>query len=159
MSEDIRFTSGLGLQGNVTVVARDAQGRIKAIRHLKNLVVNGGKGWMAGSLSGGIATPTNMKYIGVGTGSTAATATDTALGGEVETRATGTQSVVTTTTTNDTYQCIGTVTMTAGRAITESGLFGASTSGTMMSRNVFSVINLNSTDTLAVTWKIPMTAV
>jgi hypothetical protein len=70
---------------------------------------------------------TAPKFVGVGTAGTTAAVTDTALGTEVETRATGTESIVTTTATGDTMQIVGTVTATATRAITECGTFDAST--------------------------------
>ena len=64
------------------------------------------------------------KYINWGTGATAAR-TDTALTGEAtESRITGTCSQVTTTQTNDTFQCQGTQTCNAtGKTITDAGLF------------------------------------
>jgi hypothetical protein len=46
---------------------------------------------------------------------------DTALSTEVETRATGTESIVTVTNANDAYQTQGTITATAGRAVDEAG--------------------------------------
>jgi ribosomal protein S25 len=48
---------------------------------------------------------------------------DTALSTEVETRAVGTESTVTTTVTGDTYQTQGTVAITATRALDEAGTF------------------------------------
>jgi len=97
------------------------------------------------------------KYIEVGTGNTAEAAGQTALVTPVETRATGTQSKVTTTTTNDTYQAVGTVTATAVRALQESGVFDAATAGNMLARGVFTTVNLASADSIALTWKIALT--
>jgi len=94
-----------------------------------------------------------MKYIGIGTGVTGADHEDTTLQTEVETRATGTRSRVTTTVTNDTYQVVGTVTITDTRAVTEVGLLSASTNGTLGARQVFSVMNLVTDDTVQFTWK------
>jgi F420-0:gamma-glutamyl ligase-like protein len=96
-----------------------------------------------------------MKYIEVGTDDDPAPAAgDTTLNVAVESRATGAQSRVTVTTTNDTYQCVGTITATAPRAIVECGLFSAAAVGTMLARTTFAVINLAAADSIQVTWKI-----
>src|SRR5688500_6716354 len=89
--------------------------------------------------------------MGTGTGQTAS-AIDLAI--EAVTRTSGTESIVTTTITNDTYQVVGTVAATATRAITESRLFDASTSGNIFTYGDFSVINLASGDSIQFTWKV-----
>src|SRR6478736_3485687 len=92
------------------------------------------------------------KYAAMGVGATGAARTaaaaDTALSTEVETRTAGTESVVTTTATNDTYQNVGTIAATAGRNVDESGLFDASTTGNMFTSATFTVIPLNSGDSI-----------
>lgn len=77
------------------------------------------------------AVGTEPTFVGIGTGAGAASATSTALSTEVETRGTGTSSTVTTTTTGDTYQVVGTVSITATRTITNLANFDASTTGNM----------------------------
>lgn len=150
---------GYRLRGHVHIEQwRD--GKLIDVRDGRNLVTTVGEAWMSGALTGDVAAPTTMKYIGLGTGTSAAATTDTTLGTEItvggadEARATGTQSRVTTTHTNDTYQAVGTVTMNSSHAVTEAGLFSASSSGSMAARQVFSALNLISGDTLAITWKI-----
>lgn len=94
------------------------------------------------------------KYIDWGTGASAATTSDTALQTPAgESRTNGTPSRVTTTATNDTYQVVGTMTATAGRAITEAGLFDAATTGNMYQHDTFSTINLLTGDSIAFTLK------
>lgn len=112
---------------------------------------NGGKDIVTNRIKGAGTEP---NFVAMGTGSTAEAATQTALVTEVETRATGTSSRVTTTTTNDTYQVIGTVTATTTRAIVESGLFDAVTTGNMLTRALFTVINLASGDSIQFTWQL-----
>lgn len=118
------------------------------------LLVNAGRA----TLSGLLAASTS-KFIAVGTGNTAESATQTALVTEVETRATGTQTQQTTSVTNDTYQVVGTVTATTTRALQESGVFDVVTtsSGNMLVRGVYSTINLASGDSIQVTWKLQFT--
>lgn len=105
---------------------------------------------------------TSPKWIGVGTGATGATRTavvgDTALSTEVETRAVGTESTVTTTVTGDTYQSQGTVSITGTRALDESGLFDALTTGNMATSATYNVINLLSGDSIQLTWKVKIAA-
>jgi hypothetical protein len=118
------------------------------------IVVNAGKDIITNRI---IGAGTEPKFVAMGTGTTAEAATQTALVTEVETRTSGTSSRVTTTTTNDTYQVVGTVTATTTRAITESGLFDASTVGNMLCRALFTVINLASGDSISFTWKVQLT--
>lgn len=105
------------------------------------------------STTSALASSTN-KYVGVGTGAGTAAITDTTLFTEVETRATGTQTQQTTTTTNDTYQVVGTVTATASRAVSNAGVFDASTSGNLFMKGDFSTVNLASGDSIQVTAKV-----
>lgn len=98
---------------------------------------------------------TEPKFVGIGTGATAEAAAQTALVTEVETRpAAPTSSRVTTTVANDTYQTISTVTATVARAVTESGMFDAAAAGNMLTRALFSVINLAIGDSLQLTWQL-----
>jgi hypothetical protein len=58
---------------------------------------------------------------------------------------------VTTTTANDTYRVVGTLTANSNAAITEVGLFDASTGGNMYVRGTFAVINLEAGDSIQFT--------
>lgn len=115
------------------------------------LVTNVGKAaitaWLITSLN---------KFVASGTGATAEANTQTALVTEVETRVSGTQTQGTTTTSNDTYQVVATQSITATRALVESGVFDASTVGNMFCRGVFTTINLNNGDSIQYTWKIAL---
>ena len=71
--------------------------------------------------------------------------------GIAESRVEGATSQQTTNTTNDTYRVMGTITAAGSRAITEVGVFDASSSGNMCIYGDFSVINLNSGDSIAFT--------
>lgn len=91
---------------------------------------------------------TNFNFHANGTGTAAESASDTALVTEVETRAAGTKSKP----QANQLRTIGTITMTATRAITEHGLFSASTAGTLWDRSVFSAINVVSGDSIQYTY-------
>jgi hypothetical protein len=105
------------------------------------------------------ATPAQAEpnYIGIGVGATGAARTavvgDTALSTAVESRVAGTSTNVTTTTTNDTYQTVATITASATRAVDEAGTFDASTAGQMDISATFPVVNLASGDSLQLTIK------
>lgn len=105
---------------------------------------------------------TPPKWIGIGVGATGAARTavaaDTALSTEVETRAAGTESVVTTTQTGDTYQTLGTVSITNTRAVDESGMFDQlALGGNMYTSATLNIINLLNGDSLQLTWKVQIT--
>lgn len=98
-------------------------------------------------------TGTEPKYIGWGTGTTAAAEGNTGLETpRAETRATGTSTQQTTNVTNDTYQVVGTL-VAAGTAaaITEAALFDAETDGNLFLRGTFSPINLSVGDSITFT--------
>lgn len=108
-----------------------------------------------GIITGLLASSEN-KHVHWGTGTTAAAPTQTALvaASSDETRASGAQSQVTTSVTNDTYQVVATLTCaTTAKAITEVGVFSAATAGSMYSRNTFDAINLAVGDSIQFTIK------
>jgi hypothetical protein len=88
--------------------------------------------------------------MAIGTGTTSPGAGDTALGTQTG-RVSLSGSVVSTNTI--TY----TATFPAGTgdgAITEAGVFNASSGGTMLCRTTFPVVNKQSGDTIAITWVV-----
>jgi hypothetical protein len=101
---------------------------------------------------------TSPKFLAIGTGATGAAreakSSDTALSTEVETRTSGTESTVTTTNAEDTYQVSATVTATAERKVDEAGLFDASSGGNMAASATLAVDTLTSGDSITFTWKI-----
>lgn len=129
-----------------------------------NLITTVGKA-AAADLLGGVNSIAAFTSIGVGIGTTAANVAATTL--ETEKKADGTaasgvhalanasvtNTLVTTDTTNDTLQLVGTIAFTASLAVTESGVFNADTNGTLLARQVFSAINVVSGDSLELTWK------
>lgn len=125
-------------------------------RIISNLVVNAGLAGVASRINGAGAEAA-FTFVAIGTGAVAAAATDTTLGAEITTgggaRAAATASRVTTDVTNDTAQDQLTYSITASFAVTESGVFNASSAGTMLARQVFAAVNVVNSDSLQVTWK------
>lgn len=114
-------------------------------------MLNGGLGIITNRIKGAGTEP---KYVAWGTGTTAAVETNTALETEsAEDRTEGTSTQQTTTTSNDTYQVIGTITSLSTQAITEVGLLDASSGGNAFMRATFDAINLNADDSIQFTIK------
>ena len=123
-----------------------------------DLVVNAGLALRA-ALLGNVSTPTALNAIAVGTGTTAPSATQTALVTEVA-RVASTNSVVTTNVTNDTLQMVGTISFTASYTIAEVGTFNSTTanSGTMYSRDTVGPYNVVSGTSLQFTFQFVQTS-
>lgn len=120
---------------------------------MATVLTNAGKAIITDRIKGvGGAEP---KYVAWGTGAGTAAATDTTLFTEsAESRTNGTSTQQTTTTTNDAYQVVGTITATATRAITNAGLFDAASTGNLFVKGDFSTINLASGDSIQFTIKV-----
>lgn len=140
-------------KGTLQLTLIDENGQIKQQDEL-NLVVNTGLGYIASRMKD--TTAGAMSHMGVGTGTTAAAATNTGLESALGSRvALDSTTLVTTTATDDSVQYVATFgSGVSTGAITEAGIFNASSAGTMLCRTVFPVINKGSLDTLVITWKV-----
>ncbi len=131
--------------GQLEVTLRRADGsvvRYGVVSH--RVVTTAGVTFLADDWYNASQEITNMKYHGSGTGVSAEANGDTALGAEVETRATGTQ----TKPTGTSVKSSGQVSYTGSRAITEHGLFSASSTGTLWDRSVFAAVNVGNGDAI-----------
>ena len=104
---------------------------------------------------------TAFDYIAIGTGSTSTEVTDTGLETQIDIdAATGTR--ITTSVTNDTLQLVyDAFSFTGNNAVTEVGVYNGSTgedTDCLLSRTVFSAVNVTSDDTLKVTVKYQVKA-
>ena len=120
------------------------------VRENKNLVVTAGKTWIAARMKD---TSTVMTHMGIGTGTNAAAAGDTALQTLKSPRVALTTSGGTVAGSVITYAC----TYPAGAhedAITEAGIFTAATGGTMLARTVFTVVNKGALDSMTISWAV-----
>jgi len=117
---------------------------------MATLLVNTGKAVITNRIKGAGTEP---NYVAWGTGAGTTALTDTTLFTETGTRIAGTSTQQTTTTTNDTYQVVGTLTAGGTLAITNAGLFDASTSGNLFVKGDFSTINLSTGDSIQFTFK------
>ena len=138
----------MGMRDRVILTVRDKNGNVKHEYDSgwrENGITNAGMAEVAGLITldvGGTA----FDYIAIGTGTTSFDPSQTALANEIK-RKGATGSRVTTVVTNDTAQYVTTFSSADGlsgtSAVTESGVFNASTGGTMLCRQVFSALNIN----------------
>lgn len=119
---------------------------------MATLLVNTGKAVVTNYLNGGAAT--QPKYVAWGTGAGTTAATDTTLFTETGTRVSGTTTQQTTSTTNDTFQVVGTLTAGGSLTITNAGTFDASTSGNLFVKGDFTGVPLNTGDSIQFTVKV-----
>lgn len=134
--------------GMVNVVVRDDAGKIKQEFTVPNLVVDTGLAFIASRMKD--TTDAAMSHMAVGTDNTAANSADTTLGTELD-------RVALTSTTVSTNSIAYVATFSAGTgtgALTEAGLFNDPTTGTMLCRTVFAVINKGAADSMTVTWTV-----
>jgi hypothetical protein len=144
------FNDAIKMTGNLKLVLTDEHGNVKQEEEIKNLVVTVGKGFIASRMKD--ATATAMTHMEVGTGTTAAAVGDTTLQTAV---ASSRVTLTSTTVTTNNVAYVATFPAGTGTgALTEAGLFNASSAGTMLCRTVFSVINKGAADTLGITWTV-----
>ena len=141
IQESIKVTGKLNIQ------LFDQSGALKDSRDINNLVVTTGKEFIAARMVG---TPTEMSHMAIGADNTAAAAGDTALGSELARVALTSETASGTVVTYVASFPAGTGT----GAVVEAGIFNASSSGTMLCRTVFSVVNKGANDAMTITWQI-----
>ena len=138
----------LKMKGELSIVVRDFDGNIKQSMHVPNLVVTAGKVYIASRMVG--TSSTVMSHMAIGTGTSTPVAGDTTLGTEAG-------RVGLSTFTSSSTAVTATATFPAGTgtgAITEAGILNASSSGTMLCRTTFPVVNKAAGDSIAITWVI-----
>lgn len=144
----------LKLIGNWYITNRGPDGQIKQQISGRNVICTNGKEFLANFLSSAAAAASTftMKYIGIGTDSTAEAAANTALGVE-SARTTGVASYA----SNAIFKVTATFGTGLGTgAIVEYGLFSSSAAGTMFSRDTEAVVNKGANDTLTVVTEVTL---
>ena len=150
MEQDIQLKA----VGNLDIVLRDEFGNVKDERHVKNLVVTVGREYIAARMSES-TPPALMSHMAIGTSTTAVSASNTALLAQAHRKAL-------TSTTRNSATVTYAATFNAGEgtgAITEAGVFNDGTTGTMLCRTVFAVVNKSASDSLTINWSVSISAV
>jgi len=141
IEEQIKVTVSLKL------TVTNPEGDVKQEVEVPNVVVTTGKNYIADRMKN---NSTVMTHMAIGTNTGSAATGNTALGAE-----TGRVTLSSTTVSNNAVAYVGAFPAGTGTgAITEAGILNASSSGTLLCRTVFSVINKASGDTLGITWTI-----
>ena len=139
----MQFESEMAMKGRLTIALND-----EVVQEVDNLVVTTGKGYVASRMKD--ATATAMSHMAIGTGSTAAAASDSALGSESARVA-----LTSTTVSGADITYVATFGAGVGTApITEAAVLNASSSGTMLCRTVFAVVNKGASDSMTITWTV-----
>jgi hypothetical protein len=146
------------IKGMVRLVIKDKDGNIKDdTGFMQNAITNASLAVFSG-LAGNVGSQTAFTYLAVGTDSTPALASQTALLAEIVdsglARHSATVTRSTTTQTNDTLQLDYTWTASASKTIEEIGVFNSASTGVMAGRKVTGSRALVSGDTLVATYKI-----
>ena len=142
----MKIDSNVSMTGKLVIKLND-----EVVREIDNLVVTAGKEWVASRMVGTSAGV--RSHMGIGTSTTAAAAGQTALVSEHSdgrNALTGTPSATNATVT---YAATFAATECTG-AITEAGIFNAASSGSMLCRTVFSVINKSASDSMTISWEV-----
>ncbi|CAB4135384.1 hypothetical protein UFOVP285_12 [uncultured Caudovirales phage] len=138
----------LKASGTLHIVVTDHAGNIKEEQKITNLVVTVGKEFVASRMIG--VASNVMSHLAIGTGTTAAVVGNTTLENEL-TRVALASSLAS---SNTVIYSAGFGLGVGTGAITEAGIFNAASSGTMLCRTVFSVINKGILDSMVITWTI-----
>jgi hypothetical protein len=144
----MNLQENLKAHGELTISVFDRDGKLKEAKKVPNLVVTVGKNYIASRMVGTASTV--MSHMAIGTGTGTPIAGDTTLG-------TSAGRVSLSAFTASTNTVTATATFPAGTgtgAITEAGIFNDSSSGTMLCRTTFPVVNKAAGDSIAITWVV-----
>lgn len=140
----------LKVKGELSIVVKDFAGNVKDERQLKNLVVDTGLHFIVQRMKD--TTAGVMSHMSVGTGTDAAAAGDSTLGAEISASRVSLDS---TDVAANTITYVATFPAGTGTgAVTEAGIFNAGSSGAMLCRTVFPVVNKQAGDAMTVTWTV-----
>lgn len=142
--------SGVNVIGRLTLHVYSGDTLVEK-RVIPNLVVTAGRGYIAGRMKE-TGRPNEMSHMAIGSGATAPSLGQTALVTELG-RVALTTSGGTVSGNKVTYNATFPPGTGTG-AVTEFGIFNASSGGTMLCRTTDPVINKNATDTIAAEWEV-----
>jgi len=140
----------LNIKGHINVKLYDENMNLKSEVDKHNVITTVGKNFLAAWLAAASQANPFMSYMALGSDTAAADASDTDLGSQLGSRVVGSLSSSTNTWTNQATFGPGVAT----GAVTEAGLFSASTGGTLFARQTFAVQNKLAGDTIVFTWNV-----
>lgn len=138
----------LKMKGELQVVVRDAFGAVKQEFTVPNLVVTVGKNYIASRMVTGSTTV--MSHMAIGTGTATPLVANTTLATEA-----GRVALASFSASGNAVTASATFPAATGTgAITEAGIFNASSAGTLLCRTTFPVVNKAAGDSIAITWVV-----
>lgn len=142
----------LHLKGTMIATLKRADGSVE-VRRKDNLILNAGFDFIANAMCASSSRPNAMSHIAIGTGSTAAAASQTALVTE-STRKTASYQHTPNTKVFSMVAEFGAGEGTG--AITEAGVCNAASAGTFLDRVTFAVINKGADDGLTIKFQFTL---
>jgi len=143
----------LKVRGDLNIKLYDAQGNIKEDIDHTNLVVSSGIAFIISRMGG--TSKGVMSHMALGAGTTAAATNQTDLVSLLGSRVALDSATINA--ANMTYVSTFGAGVATG-AVTEAGIFNASSGSDMLCRTVFPVVNKQSGDTMVITWVVSLTA-
>lgn len=138
----------LQMLGRLKIEVFDAQGQVKEVKEIPNLVVTTGKDFIASRMKD--TTNGAMSHMAVGTDDTPAAAGQTAAVAELARVA-----LTSTTVTGSTVTYVASFPPGTGTGgLVEAAILNAGTAGIMLCRTTFSVINKGARDSMTITWTV-----
>jgi hypothetical protein len=150
----VQFFTNVGTLAELRAVVIRADGSIENFGVLsRRVVTTTGVAWLATAFTNTVE-PETLNFHDAGTGVGAELIGNTTMGTPFGgARVVGTQSTPGST---NIYRSVATIPFTSSLAITEHGLFTASTAGTLFDRSVFSAINVLNGDSIQFTWELTL---
>lgn len=147
------------LRGSLVAVLRDIAGREVDRREQHNIIVTAGRAWVlkhiAGTdvFAGNVTAP--LKYLAIGTSTTAPATSDTTLGSEVTRKAVDAFTTSNITSNPPSYQLEASFATNEGNTtLGEVGLLNSSSVGTLLAHATFGTINKTTSNTLGISYTI-----
>lgn len=140
-------------KGRVKIELFGSDGLLKERRQFDNVITEVGDAHVADQLSSSPGESA-MSHMAIGTGSTAAATGDTTLDSEIDRNALTSRTQGAGAADNDVIYVGDWAAGDGTGAITEAGILNSSSGGTLLCRQVFSVINKGASDTLKITWTV-----
>lgn len=143
------ITDTVTIKGEVSIVVLNDKDEVVDSREINNMVVTTGKNLVANLIAGATAYPS---HIALGTGIDQTNLVNT----QLSTETAGTRKTFNSVTVVDNVATFISIWAPgdATGTYTETGIFNASSSGTMLSRTVFGAVTKTIGDKLVITWKI-----
>lgn len=146
------INEALQMKGELIITKTSETGQVEVVK-IPNLVVSAGKTFIMSRVASN--TSPVMSHMAVGEGTTSPVLGNTGLETELARVAVDTAGGVASANTVA-YSATFSTGVGTG-ALTEAGIFNASSSGTMLCRTTFPVLNKGSNDTISISWVVSIT--